>query len=97
MERLTEQVFLCKSVLHEQSIALVVENRQVKAHGYLVDQTLLAHKLVEVGEHGLEVGQALHLNLEADAPVHVHHLDVDLVSPSEPRAQLLLILLPNST
>ena len=77
---------LGKVISHEQLVALVVEHGQVEADGNFVDQAFLADNFVEVGQHGLEVGQALHLDLEADTATHVHHLDVYIISPSQPRA-----------
>ena len=46
--------------------AAVVLDRNIEADGDFVDEGVLAHNLIEISEHSLYMGEAVHLDLEAD-------------------------------
>ena len=51
--------------------------------------------MIEVCQHKLDLGEAGHLDFEADRLVHVHGLCVDRVSTSQPGAFAFFVLLAN--
>ena len=44
----------------------VVLDWNIEADGDFVDEGVLAHNLIEISEHALYMGEAVHLDLEAD-------------------------------
>jgi hypothetical protein len=67
LELLTLQELLTEAAAGLRSVrTAIVLDWNIEADGDFVDEGVLAHNLIEISEHSLYMGEAVHLDLEAD-------------------------------